>query len=489
MHSRYYVLPSLTLKNSSDIWTHSFPVDHCDIFGITMFANNPGSFTLKFLSPSGHKVRANRVYDEKVGYGDASLYPCRTFLFEELVPSVGIWSITVTVSGDSSSFPVNATFFASYYPSDLILQAFVPAENLIVGEYINIIALLPTIVGSEKTNGNATRYIAALEKATTMIHFPDGIEKNIKLRGGPSHTMMNIKRDTHDTDLYGSFKAKVAGAYRILIQVDGLLSDGTSFIRSLWYVFTVARPSIEITGKVMGSLYTHDISERVKVNFSIAVNWDESDSCYRAFAQVWGTGEDNEEVPVAWISGLVEVQSREGCLSDCHYIEMELDVRWLELANATPPLTLKSVTLDEIKTYITLSTSEAIEVIADDELMNWSPSLKAEDIEIDWEMKEGYNPYRVKKEVNTTETGQLLLLHGYCVNDNGFRPYECYFDNPLLYDDHRQSRRIDEYARNVIDFLAEQGATRFSAVGHSQGGMVALHLYTYYHTGLDVVVS
>ena len=106
---------------------------------------------------------------------------------------------------------------------------------------------------------------------------------------------------------------------------------------------------------------------------------------------------------------------------------MELDTRWLELANATPPLTLKSVTLDEIKTYITLSKSDAIEVIADDELMNWSPSLKVEDVEIDWEMKEGYNPYRVKKEDNTTETGQLLLPHGYCISPDGFLWY--YFDN------------------------------------------------------------
>ena len=96
--------------------------------------------------------------------------------------------------------------------------------------------------------------------------------------------------------------------------------------------------------------------------------------------------------------------AEQGRLLYCHYTEMELDTRWLELANATPPLTLKSVTLDEIKTYITLSKSEAIEVIADDELMNWSPSLKAEDIEIDWEMKEGYNPYRVKKD-STTEIG------------------------------------------------------------------------------------
>ena len=486
MHSRYYVLPLATLEYSGQKWTHNFPVDHCDIFGITMFAYNPESFTLKFLSPSGHEVSANGVYDENVGYGEVDLQPCRTFLFEKPVPSVGTWSIIVTVNS-STSFPVAAMFFASFYPSDLILQAFVPAENLIVGQYINIMTLLPTTVGSEMTS-NLTRHVTAFEEATTMIYLPDGSEETLKLREGLSRTMMNInKRDTNAADFYGSFKATSAGTYRILVQVDGQLSDGTNFIRSLWYAFTVVHPSIEITGRVEGSLYTHKVSKRVKIRFNIGVNWDGSDSPYRAFAQVWATREDYGEVPVAWISGLVEVQSRDACLTRCQYIEMELDIYWLELANAKHPLTLKSVTLDETKTYITLSKSDAVEVIAEDELMNWSPSLKAEDIEIDWEMKEGYNPYRVKKEDNTNEFGQLLLLHGYCAGYNGFLlPY---FDNDLLYTDYGQNRFINEYAESVIDFLADNDSTRFSVVGHSQGGMVALHLYTYYHTGLDVVVS
>ena len=484
MHSRYYVLPLLNLKNSSDKWTHSFPVDHCDILGITMFAKDPESFALKFLSPGGDEIIANRVYDEKVGYGPAGLYPCRTFLFHDPIPSVGTWSIAVT--SNSSSYPVSASFYTSFYPSDLILQTFVPAENLIVGQSIDIMALLPNEVSLGKTT-NLTIYISALEKATTTIYLPDGSEEKLKLKEGTSHYMANVKRDTGAKDLYASFEVPVEGKYKTIVQVDGLLSDGTSFIRSLWYEFTVAHPSIEVTGKVAGSLYTHEISGQVKVNFSIAVNWDESDSSYRTFAQVWGTGENNKEVPVAWISGLVEVQSREGCLSDCQYIEMELDTRWLELANAKHPLTLKSVTLDEIKTYITLSKSDAVEVIADDQLMNWSPSLKAEDIEIDWEMKEGYNPYRVKKEDSTTETGQLLLLHGYCASPGGF--LLDYYDNYLLFEDYEQTRLHDEFAKKVLDFIAEKGATRYSIVAHSQGGLAALHLYTYYQTGLDAVVS
>ena len=484
MHSRYHVLPLLTLEDSNQKWTHSFSVDQCDIFAVTVFAKDPKLFSLNFLLPSGAEVSANSVYDEKIGYGLAGLYPCRTFLFNDPIPSVGEWSITVT--SDCLSYPVNASLIVSFYPSDLILQAFIPAENLIVGRSIDIIALLPTLVGLGKTN-NSIRTIAALENAITTIFLPDGSNKTLKLEEGPSNSIRNVKRGAGASDLFASFEATAAGMYKSLVKVSGKLSDGTNFIRSLWYVFTVAHPSIEITGKVRGSLHTHDISQRDLVDFNIDVNWDGSDLTYRAFAQVWGHGPNKQEVPVAWISGLVEVQKRRFCLYNCHYVHMQLDTHWLELVNAKPPLTLKSVTLEELKAFITLTKSDTLEVNADAKLKKWSPSLQAEDIEIDWEMKEGYNPYRVKKVDNATETGQILLLHGYCTQDNGF--LLDYFDNPLLFKDYNQNRLHDEYAREVIDFLVKNGSTRFSVVGHSQGGPVALHLYTYYCTGLDAVVS
>ena len=482
MHSRYHVLPLLTLEDSSQRWTHSFPVDYCDIFAVTVFAKDPKSFSVKFLSPNGAEVSANSVYDERIGYGLAGLYPCRTFLFNDPIPSVGEWSITV--ASDSPSYPVNASLIASFYPSDLILQAFVPAENLIVGRSISIIALLPTTVGLEKVS-NSTRSIATLENAITIIYLPDGSEKELKMEEGPSYS--NVKRSMDATDLYASFEATAAGIYKSLVRISGRLSDGTDFIRSLWYVFTVSHPSIEITGNVRGSLHTHDVSQRDIVDFNIDVHWDGSDLSYRTFAQVWGTGENKEEVPVAWISGLVDVQRRTDCLYNCHYIHMQLDSRWLELANAKHPLTLRSVTLEELKAFITLSKSDVLEVTADDKLKKWSPSLKAENIEIDWEMKEGYNPYRMKKVDNITEGGQILLLHGYCASSNGF--LLDYFDDYLLFEDYGQNRLHDEYAKAVVNFLNERGATRFSVVGHSQGGAVALHLYAYYQTGLDAVVS
>ena len=114
------------------------------------------------------------------------MYPCRTFLFNDPIPSVGEWSITVTA--DSLSYPLNASLIVSFYPSDLALQAFVPAKNLIVRCSVDIIALLLTLVGLGKTN-SSVRSIAALEDATTTIFLLDGSNETLKLEGGPRNSV------------------------------------------------------------------------------------------------------------------------------------------------------------------------------------------------------------------------------------------------------------------------------------------------------------
>ena len=481
MHSRYYMLPPFVLKDVDQKWTHSIPVDYCDIFAVTLFAEEPKSFTMKFLLPNGTEVTANKVYDESMGYGQLALYPCTTLLFNDPVPSVGEWSITVT--SVSSSYPVNVSLIASFYPSDLTLQAFVPTENLLVGQSVNIIASMPTSVSLGRGgDDNALRSTATLESAVAVIYLPNGNNETLEME--PT----NIKRNAANNDLFASFEATMPGVYKNLVQVTGKLLDGTKFIRSLYYVFTIAQPSIEITGKVTGSLHTHDVSGRNIIDFKIPVKWFGEDLSFRAFAQVWGTGKNKEEVPVAWISGLVDVQRKKWCLFNCHYIHMQLDSHWLELVNATPPLTLKSLTLEELKAFIIVSKSDVLKVTVDDTLMKWSPSLKAEHVEIDWEMKEGYNPCRVKKMDIGTAEGQLLLLHGYCSTGDEF-PVK-YFDDYLLFrDESRQNYLHDEYARKVYDFVTKNDTTSLTSVyGHSQGGAVALHLYTYYITGLDCVM-
>ena len=130
-------------------------------------------------------------------------------------------------------------------------------------------------------------------------------------------------------------------------------------------------------------------------------------------------------------------------------------------------LVLMSVSLKELKGYITLSTADSIKAISDNILINWTPFLKAEDIEIGWE---GYNPYSYKVNNASSDTGKLVLLHGYgyCAGKNHFTSE--HFSDFFVLDRFGKNMLHDEYAKEVINDLDQEGITIFSAYSHSQGG-------------------
>lgn len=80
----------------------------------------------------------------------------------------------------------------------------------------------------------------------------------------------------------------------------------------------------------------------------------------------------------------------------------------------------------------------------------------------------------------------LILVHGYCSSE--VWP-EKDFTNALVFKDLSQSRTHDKFSQLLISFCNSHGLTSFSLIGHSQGGLVAVHTKTYYWTGLDNVAG
>lgn len=76
----------------------------------------------------------------------------------------------------------------------------------------------------------------------------------------------------------------------------------------------------------------------------------------------------------------------------------------------------------------------------------------------------------------------LMLSHGYCADGNPFTLSD--FSGPVeLFLDPGQNRSIDTFATMVG--LFGQAQKSFGLVAHSQGGMAALHLHTFYWSGMD----
>ena len=76
------------------------------------------------------------------------------------------------------------------------------------------------------------------------------------------------------------------------------------------------------------------------------------------------------------------------------------------------------------------------------------------------------------------------MVHGYCSSDDPFTTDE--FTNYAVFRDYDQSRDTDEFAQLIDQYARSQDINAYSIVAHSQGGMAALHLLTYYHSGLDL---
>ncbi len=121
-----------------------------------------------------------------------------------------------------------------------------------------------------------------------------------------------------------------------------------------------------------------------------------------------------------------------------------------------------------------------------------------EELDIDNDMMQGRMPAEIIKShqhlrLLSSSSIKTLLVHGYCSNQNPF-PLED-FDNAIGFKDPDDpspkpaSWTNDVFARKIAKFVYEEGIHSCSIIGHSQGGLAALHLYTYYWSCLDNGVS
>lgn len=77
---------------------------------------------------------------------------------------------------------------------------------------------------------------------------------------------------------------------------------------------------------------------------------------------------------------------------------------------------------------------------------------------------------------------RLLLVHGYCSDGNPFTTSH-FTGDVAVFHDPAVSRSHDTFAMEIMAQAAQMKS--FGVAAHSQGAMAALHLYTFYFSGLD----
>ncbi len=261
----------------------------------------------------------------------------------------------------------------------------------------------------------------------------------------------------------GEFLAKSTGDHMAQVVIRGVDRHGQPLIRTAEHSVPVVEASIAIV-ETAGSAKSRP-EEGSRSTIQIPIRSEKSNRHYRAYAEVWGTGRDGAARPVAWVSGMTT--PKDGTLN------LGFDERWVTLSGATAPFELRKLRIEDPDHFVTISSTAKLPV----ELPVGRIKLNAADIVIDDVMQMGPRPVELRQK---GVGKRLLLVHGYC--SGGVWP-AAQFTSASSFLDANQNRTHDQFARLIQTFGNTWNS--YGIVAHSQGGAAALHLYTYYWSGLD----
>ncbi|KAG2383502.1 hypothetical protein C9374_004173 [Naegleria lovaniensis] len=230
---------------------------------------------------------------------------------------------------------------------------------------------------------------------------------------------------------------------------------------------------------------------------------------FKAYTEVWAHSEDDESklVPVCWVMGMTVAKPSEQDSKDIATLPLQMSMTWLSKANAKLPLVLKNTYIRDVETSALITqVSEILQVETHQLFVDpISKAVRAKSTdqtkvhafarnliqtsfkfngEVTETMTMGKRPVefmRNEKRATSASSHKVLLVHGYCSSGEVF-PLN-HFQNAVEFSDPDQSRSNDKFAQLIWDLGKEFES--FAIVAHSQGGLAALHLLTFYWSNAD----
>jgi len=313
---------------------------------------------------------------------------------------------------------------------------------------------------------NAGSMMPEISFAQIELELPDGRYELVQMEDGG----VGADIEANDGIYAAAYELPVAGDYIARVEVHGTLGDGTPMIRTAQLLFSAASPDVILQDRVDAEIVGQDIWLNIEVDWTPTTN----DRTVYAYAEVWGLNTDGMLVPVAWVAGMVDIME----LNAGHFITLTLDKDWLHNAQASLPLVLRNVRIQDRSTFVPLS--QLPEVIVKTRNYEEFPAPTTEQPKpITERMLMGPRPAELSA---SNGNGTLILVHGYCAARPGPFPTKD-FTNYSVFEDFETNRRTDEFAILLMKFGERFPA--FSLVGHFQGGLASVHLHAFYWSKLD----
>lgn len=274
--------------------------------------------------------------------------------------------------------------------------------------------------------------------------------------------------------LFGAFlPADELGKFTARAHMLGTTRSGHAFRRSVALASELHEPAL-----ALDSSARLDTTPSGALRLSIGAQALDVPRRVHASAELWGD-RGGVATPVVWLSRLLVPSSSPTGLA----LTFEFDAGWLDLAGVQAPFELRQVRVQDPDTEGGLAFLEEIplESVA---LATRAPSPSTSGANALLSLSGTPIGPRLPAPAARPIRPALLLVHGYC--SSGSIWPAAHFSQPKLeFLDANANRSHDQFAQLI---LAQANAAQLSSwgvVAHSQGGAAALHLLTYYTSGLD----
>lgn len=256
-----------------------------------------------------------------------------------------------------------------------------------------------------------------------------------------------------------SFTPTQPGKYSVQVIAEYANNNNWPVLLSTQHLIEVEAPKAPL-----GAVRIAASDQQIEISFDDA----SSDDRTIVAAEVWGRS-DAGLVPVCWLARVCD-RSR----------SLFLDPSSIQAAGVNPrTIELREVRVHDVDSMVPTQIIERIATPIE-------PGLLPDESK---QTSTGPHPILVTNNTATNASRgtlpgghRLLLVHGYCSGGNPFTT--SHFSGDIAaFSDPDSNRSHDAFALEIINQTAAMKS--FGVAAHSQGAMAALHLYTFYFSGLD----
>jgi hypothetical protein len=376
----------------------------------------------------------------------------------------GMWTVRVEADDPGGNHPPEKGWLILKPDGDLSVETYVTTQHLVGDEVIGVVARARGPLAGPRVE-TARMQLESAGRSQSIAMLDDGQHADGALGDG----------------LFGALvPASVRGETRVHVELSGTTRGGGVFLRTAELAFPVLEREIVLDGTAAAIAI-----DELHVGLEIGALPLGTAQRFHVSAEVWGHDARGAWVPVCWLSRQSEIGQHTGTT----FLPLTLDRRWLAETGAHAPFELRAVRAQDPDSEVVFDLVDRMR------------------IEIPVPPNSGTGPQPITSEMLTGGTSlslsstsplgphthisptyinpALMLVHGYC-SGGSIWPAADFTQPKLEFLDPNANRPHDQFAQLIIGASGAAHLSSFGVVTHSQGGCAALHLLTYYVSGLDL---